>query len=228
MVKFYPQERIALFIDGVNSHITARELGFDIDFRKLHNLFSSQGRLVRCFYYTTIHEDQNFMPLKPLIDWLDYNGYAMTTRTVRDYGGEQGGRAQKRYSMDVDLAVDMMEIASHLDHAVLFSGAGGFRRLVEAVQRLGVRVTVVSTVSTQPPMIADDLRRQADNFLDLARIRSKVAREDGGHDRAPRTPRQSEEEEYEEEYEEGEGDGEGEGDDNDNREDDEGEETEES
>ncbi|MGR4000672.1 MAG: NYN domain-containing protein [Alphaproteobacteria bacterium] len=206
MVKFYPQERIALFIDGVNSHITARELGFDIDFRKLHGLFSGQGRLIRCFYYTTIHEDQNFMPLKPLIDWLDYNGYTMTTRTVRDYGGEQGGRAPKRYSMDVDLAVDMMEIAPHLDHIVLFSGAGGFRRLVEAVQRRGIRVTVVSTVATQPPMIADDLRRQADNFLDLSRIRGKIAREDGGHHegRGPRVPSRGEYE-YEEEYEGGEG-----------------------
>jgi uncharacterized LabA/DUF88 family protein len=179
MVKFYGEERIALFIDGVNSHVTARELGFDIDYRKLYNLFAKQACLVRAFYYTPLYEEQqNFSPLRPLIDWLDYNGYSMVTRTVRDYGPSEGAaRPVKRQNMDLEIAVDMLEASRYLTHVVLFSGSGQFSRLVAAVQRQGARVTVVSTVRTQPPMISDELRRQADNFLDLEQIRDKIMRD---------------------------------------------------
>src|ERR687892_1614928 len=79
--------------------------------------------------------------------------------------------------MHIELAVDAMELAGNIDHMVLFSGDGDFRSLVEAVQRRGVRVTVVSTISSQPPMIADELRRQADVFTDLAELRSKLGRD---------------------------------------------------
>src|SRR3546814_16450535 len=79
--------------------------------------------------------------------------------------------------MDIELAVDVMEMLEYLDHVVLFSGDGDFRRLVEAVQRRGRRVTVVSTLRSQPPMIADELRRQADSFIDLADVQSQIARQ---------------------------------------------------
>lgn len=165
-MKFYPQERIALFIDGANLYAAARALGFDIDYKRLQEVFSSQGQLIRCFYYTALVEDQEYSPIRPLVDWLDYNGYHMVTKPTKEYT-DATGRRKIKGNMDIELAIDMMEMAERLDHIVLFSGDGDFRRLVEAVQRKGTRVTVVSTVRSQPPMVADELRRQADCFLEL-------------------------------------------------------------
>src|SRR6201988_1919787 len=168
--------RIALFIDGANFHATAKTLGFDIDYKRLLKEFQSHGTLLRAFYYTAILEDQEFSSIRPLIDWLDYNGYTVVTKATKEFI-DASGRRKVKGNMDVELAVDAMEIAERIDEMVLFSGDGDFRSLVEAVQRRGVRVTVISTISSQPPMIADDLRREADVFIDLVELRSKVARE---------------------------------------------------
>jgi uncharacterized LabA/DUF88 family protein len=172
---FYSEERTALFIDGSNLYASARSLGFDIDYKKLLGEFSTQVRLVRAFYYTALIEDQEYSPIRPLVDWLDYNGYTMVTKPTKEFTDSTGRRKYKG-NMDIELAIDMMDLAGHIDHAVLFSGDGDFRRLVEAVQRRGVRVTVVSTVKSQPPMIADELRRQADFFLELKDLEKKVGR----------------------------------------------------
>lgn len=179
-------DRIALFIDGANLYATSKTLGFDIDYRRLLKEYNSQGYLVRAFYYTALIEDQEYSSIRPLIDWLDYNGYAVVTKPVKEFTDAMGRRKIKG-NMDIELAVDAMELAPFIDHMVLFSGDGDFRSLVEAMQRKGVRVSVVSTVSTQPPMIADDLRRQADAFLDLADLQAKIGRDPG--ERAPREPR---------------------------------------
>ena len=178
----YPQERIALFIDGSNLYAAARALGFDIDYKCLLDAFTDSGRLIRAFYYTALIEDQDYSPIRPLVDWLDYNGYTMVTKPTKEFTDEAGRRKIKG-NMDIELAIDVMEMAEHLDHAILFSGDGDFRRLVEAVQRKGLRVTVVSTVRSQPAMIADELRRQADNFIELEDLRVKIARAPGtkGH-----------------------------------------------
>src|SRR5260370_13073897 len=160
-------DKIALFIDGANLYATAKALGFDVDYKRLLREFQSRGYLLRAFYYTAVIEDQEYSSIRPLIDWLDYNGYSVVTKATKEFV-DQTGRRKVKGNMDIELAVDAMEIAGSLDHMVLFSGDGDFRSLVEAVQRRGVRVTVVSTISTQPPMVADELRRQADVFLDLA------------------------------------------------------------
>jgi len=166
----------ALFIDGANLYATAKALGFDIDYRRLLKEFQSRGALLRAFYYTAIIEDQEFTSIRPLVDWLDYNGYTVVTKATKEFI-DASGRRKVKGNMDIELAVDAMELAEHIDQMVLFSGDGDFRPLVEAVQRRGVRVTVISTISSQPPMIADDLRRQADVFIDLVELRSKLARE---------------------------------------------------
>ncbi len=163
----YPEDRTALFIDGANLYSAARALQFDIDYKKLLVEFRSRCRLVRANYYTALLEDQEFSPLRPLIDWLDYNGYALITKPAREYT-DQSGRRRVKGDMDIELAVGMLEAAAYIDHAFLFSGDGDFTALVAAMQRRGVRVTVVSTVRSSPPMVSDDLRRQADTFLDLA------------------------------------------------------------
>ena len=172
---FYPEERVALFIDGANLHGTAKALGFDIDYRRLLSLFAAKGRLLRAFYYTALMEEQEYSPLRPLVDWLDYNGFTVVTKPAKEFT-DQAGRRRIKGNMDIELAIDMLEMASHLDHAVLLSGDGDFRRLVEAVQRKGVRVSVVPTVRSTPPMISDDLRRQADNFIDLGDLQPSIAR----------------------------------------------------
>src|SRR5487761_1577699 len=172
---FYPEERIALFIDGANLHAAARALGFDIDYKRLLQLFGEKGRLIRAFYYTALIEDQEFSPLRPLVDWLDYNGFTMVTKPTKEFTDALGRRRIKG-NMDIELAIDMLEMAQFMDHAVLFSGDGDFRRLVEAVQRRGVRVSVVSTLRSSPPMTSDDLRRQADSFIELQDLAPLIAR----------------------------------------------------
>ena len=168
--------RIALFIDGANLHATARTLGFDIDFKRLIKEFEGRDSLLRAFYYTAVIEDQEYSSLRPLTDWLSYNGYTVVTKAVKEFT-DAGGRRKVKGNMAVELAVDAMDLADQIDQMVLFSGDGAFRYLVEAVQRRGVRVTVISTISSQPPIIADELRRQADIFTDLAELQSKIGRD---------------------------------------------------
>ena len=172
----YPTARIALFIDGANLYSAARSLNIDIDYKKLLEEFRRRGALLRAYYYTAIVEDQEYSPIRPLVDWLDYNGFTMVTKPVRRYTEAATGQVRSKGNMDIEIAVDMLELVGHLDHMVLFSGDGDFRRLVEAVQRKGVRVTVVSTVRSQPPMAADELRRQADTFVDLADLIPVIGR----------------------------------------------------
>jgi uncharacterized LabA/DUF88 family protein len=181
-MNFYPQERIALFIDGANLYAAARALGFDIDYKRLLEVFAEKGRLIRAFYYTALPEDQEYSPIRPLVDWLDYNGFTMVTKPTKEFT-DSSGRRKVKGNMDIELAVDLMEMAPAIDHVVLFSGDGDFRRLVEAVQLKGLRVTVVSTVRSQPSMVADELRRQADVFLDLSDLADEVAR--SRHERTP-------------------------------------------
>jgi uncharacterized LabA/DUF88 family protein len=183
---FHPDDRIALFIDGANLYSAARSLGFDIDYKRLLELFASKGRLIRAFYYTALLEDQEYSPIRPLVDWLDYNGYTLVTKPAKEFT-DSAGRRKVKGNMDIELAVDMMEMVDRLDHVVLFSGDGDFRSLVEAVQRKGVRVSVVSSIRTQPPMIADELRRQADQFIELDQLANQIERVHS--DRGPRRER---------------------------------------
>jgi uncharacterized LabA/DUF88 family protein len=166
----------ALFIDGANLHMTAKNLGFDVDYRKLLQEFQRRGKVLRALYYTAIVEDLEYTSIRPLVDWLDYNGFNVVSKPAKEYV-DAGGRRKVRGNMGVELAVDAMHLAEQLDEMVLFSGDGDFRRLVESVQRRGVRVTVVSTITTNPSMIADELRRQADAFIDLADLKAAIGRD---------------------------------------------------
>ncbi len=171
-----PRGKIAVFIDGVNFYATVRALGFDVDYKRLLQEFGSRGDLIRAFYYTAMVEDQDFSSLRPLVDWLEYNGFRVVTKAAKEFV-DLGGRRRVKGNMDIELAVDAMELASHIDEMILCSGDGAFRSLIRAIQRHGVRVTVVSTISTQPPMVADELRRQADVFIDLLELRPKIGRD---------------------------------------------------
>ncbi len=178
---FYKDERLALFIDGSNLYAAAKALGFDIDYKLLRMEFIRRGKMLRAFYYTALLENDDYSPIRPLVDWLHYNGFTMRTKPAKEYTDSQGRRKVKG-NMDIELCVDAMELANRVDHIVLFSGDGDFRPLVESLQRQGVRVSVVSTIRSQPPMIADELRRQADNFIELDELREVIGR-------PPREPR---------------------------------------
>jgi uncharacterized LabA/DUF88 family protein len=196
---FDPREKIALFIDGANLYATAKSLGFDIDYRRLLQEFQSKGYLLRAYYYTALAEDQEYSSIRPLIDWLDYNGYTVVTKPTKEFV-DASGRRKIKGNMDIELAVHAMEMAETIDHLVLFSGDGDFRSLVEAVQRKGRKVTVVSTLTSQPPMIADELRRQADHFVDLAQMRDKVGRDPS--ERAQRQAERTQADNFEDDFEE--------------------------
>ncbi len=186
-MNFYPQERVALFIDGSNLYAAAKALEFDIDYKRLLGFFANQGQLVRAFYFTALLEEQEFSPIRPLVDWLDYNGYTMVTKPTKEFT-DDAGRKKIKGNMDIELAVDLMEMAPSIDHAVIMSGDGDFRRLIECVQRKGLRVTVVSTLSSRPPMIADELRRQADVFIELMDIKEDIQRQPGNSADIPVDP----------------------------------------
>ncbi|MGQ3212817.1 MAG: LabA-like NYN domain-containing protein [Shinella sp.] len=173
---FDPREKIALFIDGANLYAASRTLGFDIDYRKLLKAFQKRGYLLRAYYYTALIEDQEYSSIRPLIDWLDYNGYKVVTKPAKEFTDSLGRRKIKG-NMDIELAIDAMEQSETVDHFVIFSGDGDFTSLVEALQRRGRKVSVVSTMQTQPPMIADDLRRQADYFIDLGTLKAEIGRD---------------------------------------------------
>lgn len=197
---FHPDDRVAVFIDGANLYQAARALAFDIDYRRLLDSFSSSSRLVRAYYYTALLDEQEYSPIRPLVDWLEYNGFTMVTKPLKEFT-QPTGRRKYKGNMDVEIAVDIMEIAPTVDHVVLISGDGDFRRLVEAVQRKGVRVTVISTMRTQPPLVADELRRQADRFVDLVELQAFIARDySGSRHEEPARPASYDDENDEPEY----------------------------
>lgn len=171
----YAHERVAAFIDGSNFSLTAKTLGLEVDFKRLRALLALRGELVRVYYYTVVVEDE-YSSIRPLVDWLAFNGYAIRTKSVRAHLDETGRRKFKS-SMSVDLTVDAIDMASTVDHVILFTGDGDFTRLAECLQGKGCRVTVISTVKTVPPMVSDALRRAADQFIDLDDIRPIISRE---------------------------------------------------
>jgi uncharacterized LabA/DUF88 family protein len=171
-----PAGKSAVFIDGQSLRHAAKALNFDVDFKRLLNEFQRRGQIVRAYFYTAVPENDEYNAIQSLLDWLDYNGFTVRTKPLRDSDDGEGRRRTKR-SMGIELAVDAMEIAEYVGNVVLFSGDGNFRSLVEALQRRGVFVTVVSSLRTKPaPMIADELRRQANAFLELDDLKDAVAR----------------------------------------------------
>jgi uncharacterized LabA/DUF88 family protein len=178
---FHLNERIALFIDGSNLYATAKSIDFDIDYKRLLEFFKEQSNFIRAYYYTALIDDQEYSPIRPLVDWLDYNGYTMVTKPAKEFT-DSAGRRKIKGNMDIEIAIDMMELADKLDHMVLFSGDGDFRRVVEAAQAKGARVSVISTVKSNPSMCADELRRQADQFIDIVELKDQIGRDHRSED----------------------------------------------
>ena len=172
---FYPDERFAIFIDGANFYNTVKSLDFDIDYKALLAHFRTKGRLIKAYYYTAVRENDDYSPLKPLLDWLDYNGFHVVTKAAKTFT-DRDGRTRTKGDMDIEIALGMLELAPHLDHVLLFSGDGDFRAVVEAIQKQGVRVSVVSSMVGANSLLADELRRQADHFIEIDDLEKEVGR----------------------------------------------------
>ena len=172
---FDSQERLGVFIDGTHLYAASRNLGFDVDYKALLGFFRRQGKLLRASYYTALLENDDYSPLRPLVDWLGYNGYSVITKPAREFT-DATGRRRVKGNIEIEMAVDVMTLAPRLDHAVLIAGDGDLRRMVEAVQQQGLRVTVMSSIRTQPAMVSDDLRRQCDQFIDLSDLAPDITR----------------------------------------------------
>ena len=176
MLNIKDNERFAVFIDGSNFHSTFKSLGFDVDFALMLDQLKQKGRLVRAYYYTALPHEGEVAPIRRLADWLDYNGYTVISKQTRDFYDSATGTKRTKGNMDMELALDMLKLAPHIDHAVLFSGDGDFVRLLEEMQNRGLRVTVVSSAKTRPPIMADVLRRQTDDFIELNDVRDLIGR----------------------------------------------------
>lgn len=166
--------RTAIFIDGSNTYATAKMLGMEVDYKKLLNYYGDD--VIRAYYYTAIIEDEEFSTIRPLVDWLDYNGFTVVTKPTKEYVDSRGVRKVKG-NMDVELVVDAMTTARYVDHIIIYSGDGDFAALVVSLKRQGLRVTVVSSIETIPPICSDELRRAADTFIDLASLKQAFIRQ---------------------------------------------------
>lgn len=173
---FFPQERILLLINGPSLHGTARALDLDIDFKKLLGIFRERARVIRAIYYAVIPEGEEFVAVRRLTDWLNYNGYTIVNKS-RGETLDSTGRRRVNGRVDLEIAVDAMRMADSIDHFVLFACDADYSYLIEALKDRGKRVTVVSTMQTQPSMVADSLRRSTDEFLDLANIADDIRRD---------------------------------------------------
>ena len=170
---FYKDERIAVFIDGKSLFACSKGLGFEIDFKLFRKEFARRGKLNKLSYFTTLVDNDEFSSVKPLVDWLTYNGYNTVTKTVKEYVDPSGFRKVKGNTA-VEMTIAVLDMVPYVDHIVIVTGDKDFKPLIEAVQQRGTRVSVVSSIRVQPPMLSDDLRRQADNFIELDELRSLI------------------------------------------------------
>lgn len=179
MLNIKPDQRFAVFIDGSNFHASTKALNFDVDFEKLLRVLRESGHLVRAYYYTALPDNNTeYSPIKRIADWLDYNGYTVVSKPWRDFTNSETGQRRIKGNMDMELALDMIKLANHVEHVVLFSGDGDFCRLLHEVQDKGVSVTVISSNK----LVADTLRRQADDFIEVNQIRHLIERDQQEYD----------------------------------------------
>lgn len=175
-MNFYYNERTALFIDGADLDATCKALGFHVDFKKVLELFRNTTHLIRATYYALYSEQQEYSPVRPLVDWLGYNGYMTVSKPAKEIT-DSSGRHYVANSIAVELSIDAIQLAPSVDHVILFSGAADFRSLLAALQKIGRRVTVISSRKAGERSVSDELRRQCDQFLELDDLQNQIALE---------------------------------------------------
>jgi len=173
-----PGQRVDVLIDGPSFYATTRSLGYEVDYKKFRDHFDEVCDLHRIYYFTAITDNpDDHSPVKPLVDWLGYNGFRTITKPLREFI-DPGGRRRTKGNMAVEIATELVNAAEHAEHILLFSGEGDLSYAVDAAQRKGAKVTVVSSLKVDPPAISDDLRRAADRFVDLADVKDLILRKE--------------------------------------------------
>ena len=172
---FYKNEKVAVLIDGAYLYALSRNLDFDIDYNRLLKWIGMRGQLLRASYYTVIQEDQEYSPIRPLVDWLDYNGFKVITKTSKEDNTLH--IRKKRPDIHVELSVDAMAIAKDVDHILLCAGDSDFTHLVKVLQTQGVRTSLFGTIQTSGQITSDELRRHADYFIEMKDIISDICRD---------------------------------------------------
>lgn len=172
-------DETVVLIDGANFWSTCKNLGFDIDYKALLELLRKHFNIIRVSYYTaTLTDSENVTKIRPILDWLSYNGYKVVEKPAKVIRDRETGQITKiKGNMDIEIAIDALDAAEYAKVIILFTGDGDFTELVRALQRKGVRVIVVSSMKTTAIMIADDLRRQADFFVEVSTMREIIARQ---------------------------------------------------
>lgn len=173
--------KTALFIDGPNLYVTAKVLNLNIDYKLLRSHFSAMyDGLVRAYYYTALYANpqDEYSSIQPLVDWLSYNGYSVVSKPVKEFVDPVTQIRKVKGNMDIEIAVDALDLSPTLEHAIFFTGDGDFKYLLQSLQRRGVQCTVVSSIRTSPSMCADELRRAADTFMELDDLRLHIERQE--------------------------------------------------
>lgn len=170
--------RTLVLIDGANTYQSSKHLGFDIDYKELHEMFRRHTKLLRIYYFTVFLENQEenvYNVLKPLTDWMSYNNYSVVTKLVKSLDSPKH-RAKSPLFIDVELTTTALQQLPNYDTVVIFSGDGDFTFLSETLKNYGKRVIVVGTLSNAPSIIADSLRRSADYVIFLEELDKTIQR----------------------------------------------------
>jgi uncharacterized LabA/DUF88 family protein len=155
--------RVIVFIDGANLFYAALNLGIEIDYTKLLSRLTQNGRFIRAYFYTGV--DPSNDKQQGFLLWMRRNGYRVITKDLIQFPD-----GSKKASLEVMIAVDMLQLADHCDTIVLLSGDGDLTYAVESVTYRGTRVEVFGLRS----MSSDSLINVADTFTDLEGIKQDV------------------------------------------------------
>jgi len=171
---FHTSEKLAVLIDGHALNAFAYGLGMKIDYRKLKVQFARSSKLTSIKYYAGVDFSRGENPYVKLLDWLDYNGYRVHIKEARSFVNGDGERNVKG-SVIVDLSIDLVLVARHVDHVVLVSAHGDLTYPILQAKRLGARVTLLSSLNAEGVRPADELRQVADEFIELETLRDELS-----------------------------------------------------
>jgi uncharacterized LabA/DUF88 family protein len=172
-------KRIALFIDGANFYVSTKVVGFDMDWKRFIEYYEQQGDFIRAYYYSGIipRVEGEHDSMRGVLDWISYNRFQLRSKPAKVFIDPVTQRRTVKGNMDIEICIDAWNMAPHITDMYLFSGDGDFIPLVEKVQSQGVRVHVISTTDEKNSMCADGLRRQCDNYYELATLVPHFRRE---------------------------------------------------
>jgi len=171
MYKHNSMDRVAIFIDGENIHYSAKHLNMRMDYLKLCKILAGSRRLVRSYFYTAVSNQSEGKI--DFINFLKLNGFKVVTREVKSFSEGDGATRSVRNALDMQMALDVIEMSEHLDTVVLCTGDGDFRPLVDALVRKGKHVEVCGLRE----MTSTDLIAGSDVYIDLDSLKNQVALE---------------------------------------------------